>query len=1187
MIDPYRALYPENRAVSYIPFRQRNVGANDMARYGCTRLDFFLISPELLDSINSISYEDRLGSDFDHKEVVLKLGRKKSGARIVIRDATLNNGMANDMMLMTVYENIVNNFVVADGGISDNLAQLNILLKEKENILGLIAEHGNDNVYIHRTMTVEANIVVIKGRLPPIRELLGREFVCNYRTLYEGIIMGIKNSLMNIQTSIDKNNRRMREQLLHREEYVKGIFGENSQQWYDAREAILRHDDANLKDTATKFREFLDTNNEKATKAFCRLSKEGGLCDDISQIKKENSDPFESNEKREKFISDYYSNIYKKKIDRLMRIEDYLFNGVEDLDEMNNKKLDAVEQLELENIVTLDEVKRALDESNFDSSSGWDGISFRVIRKFWEALKDPMLKMIQETFENRELMETFKLGLIKLIPKKGDANKVGDWRPITLLCCGYKLISGIVANRIGKYLPKLIGRSQKGFMSNKNINTCTVNVMNSISRSWETSLPTGIMCVDFAKAFDSVEHEMITNVLKFFGFGEFMVGMVSTLLTDRKSRIIFEGGYSEDVIIGRGTPQGDRSSPYIFILCIEILIMKINRMEGNGIDDSGLYVDIVRNLDGLEKPTSETYADDLTIIFKMSGNSVEIILMVLGEFELVSGLSINIGKTQLMVTGSDEWAPGMRIHGVKVVDKVTILGITIDRKLEKLDDNWDTAIGKMERLAWYWTTFTLSITGRVMVAKTYLLSQCIYLMGSLPLKDNYGDRINEILLDFVKGRDRLIERRRQLLCPALGGYGLVDAKVMNVCMKAAWIERWKREMPFIDYMVATAWNINEDNGTRDIKLCDVVGKGLPIMEDIVRSWIKFKNKFYEWGNNIYKAELFGNEALLREGRKIEEIVFTEGRYIEIGEIVRDSTVRDICAEGGGIRDKIQVERNIGIAMTWVEYFRLRTEVTQLMLLHHGGEGRLTTEQTLDEFMTGRKRGCKRYRKIMEGKNSRIYEENTPVNIAAGNTLWGEYMGQMGRELIERNYKLWSCASLESCYKDFLFKLVHGKLYLNNQLANFADVRRECTFCTIQEEKQMRNENVMRNSPEYMRRISNLSGESVSHLLWGCRWVNSIIESTFNRLTGEINRHVDVNRYMGGWLIENNMMQETVLIVIHYVKYVIYVCRNRRVLPSVVHLRYEVEELLREMQKRKKWGLQMGQLGDNLMGIFQE
>jgi hypothetical protein len=203
--------------------------------------------------------------------------------------------------------------------------------------------------------------------------------VCNYRTLYEGIIMGIKNALMNIQISTDKNNKRMREQLLAREEYVKGIFGENSQQWHDAREAILRHDDTDLKDRATKFREFLDTNNEKTTRAFCRLSKEGGLCDDISQIKNENGNAFASNEQREKFISGYYSTIYKKKIDRLMRIEDYLFNGEGDPDGMNNKKLDADEQLDLEGRVSMDEVKRALDESNFDSSSGWDGISFRVI----------------------------------------------------------------------------------------------------------------------------------------------------------------------------------------------------------------------------------------------------------------------------------------------------------------------------------------------------------------------------------------------------------------------------------------------------------------------------------------------------------------------------------------------------------------------------------------------------------------------------------------------------------------------------------------------------------------------------------------------------------------------------------------------------------------------------------------
>ena len=60
--------------------------------------------------------------------------------------------------------------------------------------------------------------------------------------------------------------------------------------------------------------------------------------------------------------------------------------------------------------------------------------------------------------------------------KKDDAKNVEDWRPITLLCCGYKLISGIVAGRLEKYLKKNIGRGQKGFLNFKNISSCTVNI---------------------------------------------------------------------------------------------------------------------------------------------------------------------------------------------------------------------------------------------------------------------------------------------------------------------------------------------------------------------------------------------------------------------------------------------------------------------------------------------------------------------------------------------------------------------------------------------------------------------------------------------------------------------------------------------------------------------------------------
>jgi hypothetical protein len=397
----------------------------------------------------------------------------------------------------------------------------------------------------------------------------------------------------------------------------------------------------------------LNQNNEKATKAFCKLSKEGGTNDDISQIKGDDGIAFGDGMKRGEHIRSFYEKLYKKRLDALISVEDFLGERICEEGWLQGRKLTEIEKASLETVVTMEELKESLDNSNFESTSGWDGVSFKVIRKFWDLLSHPMLKMVHETFTNGELMESFKLGLIKLIPKKGKAEKVGDWRPITLLSCGYKLLSGVVAKRLEKYLTKIIGRAQKGFLKNKSIHTCTANIITCVSQSWMERESCGIMCVDFKKAFDSVEHAAIKMILEFFNFGEIMVRMVMTLLNGRVSRVILEDGYSETVRIARGTPQGDRASPYIFIIVIEILMIKLRGMEGHGVDCCDFIKRQIEGMD-IEPLNAEAYADDLTVIFKMDNGTVEVVLRVLSGFTQVSGLEVNTDKTQLMIVGSDD-----------------------------------------------------------------------------------------------------------------------------------------------------------------------------------------------------------------------------------------------------------------------------------------------------------------------------------------------------------------------------------------------------------------------------------------------------------------------------------------------------------------------------------------------------
>jgi hypothetical protein len=409
---------------------------------------------------------------------------------------------------------------------------------------------------------------------------------------------------------------------------------------------------------------------------------------------------------------------------------------------------------------------------------------------------------------------------------------------------------------------------------------------------------------------------------------------------------------------------------------------------------------------------------------------------------------------------------------------------------------------------------------------------------------------------------------------------------MNVCMKASWIERWKREQPDIDYMAAMIWNGQGGLMVRRIDSRSIMGKGLRILEDIVISWEKFKVCFYEWGNNINRAEIFSNRVLFENGDTMEERVFGGDRQIEVVQQTDGRIVGDICNEGGEILDKLIVERRLNIRLSWVEYFRLRTELNGIRERFPRKTEGLCTEQGVEEFTGGRKRGCKRYRRIMDGRYSRKHEANNPMMIQSGHTLWGEYIEEMGRELVEMTFGLWSCTMLDSGYKEFLFKLMHGKLYLNNQLANFADVTRACTFCKIQEEKLMKNENVRYNSPEYTRRIENLNRETVVHLLWECRWVNNIILTVIIGIVG-VHRRVDKNKFMGGWVMENKQTQELLLITIHYIKYLVYVCRNRRILPTLAHVRYELGELFYMLSKRAKWQSGILTFAASLRGIFVE
>ncbi len=79
--------------------------------------------------------------------------------------------------------------------------------------------------------------------------------------------------------------------------------------------------------------------------------------------------------------------------------------------------------------------------------------------------------------------------------------------------------------------------------------------------------------------------------------------------------------------------------------------------------------------------------------------------------------------------------------------------------------------------------------------------------------------------------------------------------------------------------------------------------------------------------------------------------------------------------------------------------------------------------------------------------------------------------------------------------------------------------------------------------------------------------------------------VSKDKYFGGWALDSKLDQELSIIILHFVKYLIFVCRNRRTIGTITHIRFELNRLFISIEKREKWRSGMDRLGEIMRGVY--
>lgn len=256
------------------------------------------------------------------------------------------------------------------------------------------------------------------------------------------------------------------------------------------------------------------------------------------------------------------------------------------------------------------DLQRAISELKMNSAAGPDGVPSILLVKCKEALANPLYKIWRCSLDTGIIPTILKEAVISPIHKGGDRTQAKNYRPVALTSHLVKIFEKIVRDAIITHLDAndLMSGSQHGFRKGR---SCLSNLLAHyewLLQGLAEGRNVDVVYLDFAKAFDRVDHGILLHKLRAMGITGKLGVWLHGFLTRRKQAVAVDGFKSQQEEVISGVPQGSVLGPMLFLV---------------------LMADIEDAVDG---SFLSSFADDTTLSHRISEESD------------VTKLQLNIGK---------------------------------------------------------------------------------------------------------------------------------------------------------------------------------------------------------------------------------------------------------------------------------------------------------------------------------------------------------------------------------------------------------------------------------------------------------------------------------------------------------------------------------------------------------------